>query len=460
MLSCIRVLVRWNSVMSADMNYTKSILPFLGRRVEKAIRRLRELMIWSIFRPAFILMVCFFGLNSEKASAEYLLQPGDVLELIVAGVPELRQRSVVGIDGDVSFTLVGEKRAVGQTVADLRSKVLSDLSSKVFQQRTTDGRDVAHLIMQEEIGLTIVEYRSIYLNGDVARPGEQSFKPGLTIRQAVAVAGGYDLVRFRMNNPLLESADLRAEYESLWMDYAREQAHRWRLNTELGQSAGPEPGALKVPVSPELMENVALTERDHLKTRLAQFDRERLGLRTVIESAAHQLQVLGEKKKKDEDGSAADLSDFEKVREMSQRGMASNIRISESRRAALMSSTQLLHTVVEINNIERQKHEYGMQLERFESQRRVELLKELQDTNVRIAQMTARLRSVGEKLLYSGALVSQLIGGSSGKPEFSVSRSGATLSGSATEDTKLLPGDTVAVTLHAGIPLADLARSH
>jgi polysaccharide export outer membrane protein len=169
-----------------------------------------------------------------------------------------------------------------------------------------------------------------------------------------------------------------------------------------------------------------------------------------MKTAAVQLGVLAEKKRKDEEGNAADNADFEKVREMSQRGTATNSRISETRRAALMSSTPLLQTVVEISNIERQRHEYAMQLERLEYQRRIELLRELQDTNVKVAQLTARIRSVGEKLLYSSTLQSQLVGGATGRPEFSVVRVGEKQATPATEDTELFPGDTVTVVLHAG----------
>ncbi|WP_406857280.1 polysaccharide biosynthesis/export family protein [Alsobacter sp. KACC 23698] len=404
--------------------------------------------------------IALLGLGGGPVWAEYKLQAGDSLELVVAGVAELRQRSTIGLDGDVSFPLVGQLPAGGLTLAELRTKLLKDLSSKVFQQRTADGREVAHVILPEEIGLSVVEYRGVYLTGDVARPGEQPYKPGLSIRQAVAVAGGYDIARFRMNNPVLESADLRAEYESLWTDFSREQAHLWRLKTELGQDAGANPATLKLPIPPELQARFISTEADHMKIRRSELEKERAHLEEAIRTTSVQLGVLSEKRKKDEEGNAADTADFERVREMSQRGMASNTRISESRRAALMSSTQLLQTIVEISNIERQKHDYGMQLERLENQRRVEVLREYQDTNVKVAQLTARIRSVGEKLLYSSTLQSQLISGNTGKPEFVIYRSGSPAAVHATEDAEILPGDTVAITLHAGAYSGALATSN
>ncbi|MBB4018927.1 MULTISPECIES: polysaccharide biosynthesis/export family protein [Chelatococcus] len=412
--------------------------------------RLRELA------PIAVLLAALLWPHGP-AWAAYRLQSGDVLELAVAGVPELRQRSTVGIDGEVAFPLVGNVRAGGLSVADLRARLLNILASKIYQQRTSDGREVSHVVLPEEVTLSIVEYRPIYLNGDVTRPGEQPFRPGLTVRQAVAVAGGYDIMRFRMNNPILESADLRAEYESLWTDYAREQAHLWRLRTELGDAVSPDPANL--PIAPDLLQQLRSNEERQLAARMADQDKERAHLQGAIDAATTHLTILAGKRKNDEDGHRADSNEFDKVRDYFQRGMASNVRLSEARRAMLMSSTQVLQTIVEINNIERQRTEYQRLLTRLDDQRRIELLRELQDVNVRVAQVTARLRSVGEKLLYTSTLQSQLIRGTGGQPEFVVYRAAENREMESSEDTELFPGDTVFVTLRATPVTAESAQT-
>ena len=58
----------------------------------------------------------------------------------------------------------------------------------------------------------------------------------MTVRQAVAQAGGYDTVRFRIANPVLEQASLRSEYNSLWADYAKQ-----RLRISVSRQFWPEP---------------------------------------------------------------------------------------------------------------------------------------------------------------------------------------------------------------------------
>ena len=90
-------------------------------------------------------------------------------------------------------------------------------------------------LIWDQITANVVEYRPIYVNGDVSKPGVQAYRPLMTVRQAVALCGGYEIMRFRMNNPFLESADFRSEYESLWADFAKEQVHIWRIRTELGE---------------------------------------------------------------------------------------------------------------------------------------------------------------------------------------------------------------------------------
>ena len=395
--------------------------------------------------------------ETAQASEEYRLRPGDAVEMTIIGSQELRLRSSIGFDGTISLPLLGQTTAADMTLSELRAKVVQQVSSKIYRQRTPEGREIAHVLSPDDIGLTIAEYRPIYLNGDVTRPGEQPFRPGMTVRQAVAVAGGYDVMRFRMNNPILESADLKAEYQSLWIEYARVQAQTWRLRMELGEDVPP---VLKInaPVAQETIQKFVGTEKEQLKARNSDMDKEKSRLRDAIDQARMQLRILAEKKIKDEEGNQADNSDLEKLRQLLDKGTTINVRISEARRAALMSSTQLLQTIVEVSNIERQQTEYRRQLERTDDQRRISVLAELQETNLRLAQITTRLQTVSEKLLYTSTLQSQLVRGTGGRPSFEVFRSDRNGRErlDADEETKLLPGDVVDITLHvdnyAGVP--------
>lgn len=120
----------------------------------------------------------------------------------MAGVPELRNRAAVQIDGNISLPLVGAIPVAGLPLQQVRTKIGAALASKVFRQRTLDGRETAIVIDADEVTAAVAEYRPIYVNGDASKPGEYSYRRAITARQLIAVAGGYDVMHMRMSNPI------------------------------------------------------------------------------------------------------------------------------------------------------------------------------------------------------------------------------------------------------------------
>src|SRR5947207_13515025 len=74
----------------------------------------------------------------NPARAEYRLQGGDVVEISVSGVPELRQRAPVQLDGSVTFPVVGTFMVEGVEFSEIRTKLQSAVASKIFRIRTAD----------------------------------------------------------------------------------------------------------------------------------------------------------------------------------------------------------------------------------------------------------------------------------------------------------------------------------
>src|SRR5262249_21483031 len=195
-------------------------------------------------------------------------------------------------------------------------------------------------------------------------------------------------------------------------------------------------------------ERLMQAETAHLKARLADREKDKGLLQEAIKKADLQLGILADKKKRDEEGNEADAADFQKVKELFQKGMTPTTRLSEARRASLLASNQLLQTIVETSNLERQRGEYVRQLEKIDSQSRIDDWRELQDANLRVAQITSRLRGTSEKLIYTGLLKRQWRG-TAGSPDITVHRKGANgeQALAANEEFELLPGDIVDVAL-------------
>ncbi|MBV9078111.1 MAG: polysaccharide biosynthesis/export family protein, partial [Methylobacteriaceae bacterium] len=239
--------------------------------------------------------------GATPAFAEYRVQPGDTLDVSVAGLPDLKQRSVVGLDGEAVIPMIAPVKVGGLGLSDVQLRIKEQLSRKIFQQRLPDGRESVSAISPDSVTVTIAEYRPVYLNGDVTKPGEQAYRPGMTVRQAVALAGGYEIMRFRMNNPFLESADLRADYQTLWLKFVTQQATLWRLRSELaalgGQAAASPEGAsletvTQAPLPKEALDGVRMNARAQLDATLARRKAERTFLIQNVKVTDDQLGVL------------------------------------------------------------------------------------------------------------------------------------------------------------------------
>src|SRR6516162_3358091 len=381
--------------------------------------------------------------SMTPAQAEYLLHAGDTIEISVARLPELKQRVPVQLDGTISFPLLGSVTVATLSPAEVQAKVQAMLATKVFRQRTSDGRENSVTIEPDEVTANVVEYRPIYVNGDVSKPGEETYRPSMTVRQAVALAGGYDVVRLRMNNPILESADLKGEYESLWTEYAKEQAHVWRLKKELGQqTALDERSLLDVPISRSMAQEIVKVETENLKARQTDQQAERTFLQRGIAEADEQINVLAQQQKTEEDGNQADIEELERAKELFSRGNLTTLRVTDARRAMLLSSIQKLQT-------KRQKDDLARQIDRLDGQRRSDMLRELQASTVALSKTRFKLQSTGEKLQYTSLAKSQLARGFGNKPAITVVRNGAKGVENlvANEDFELQPGDVVEISL-------------
>jgi len=114
-----------------------------------------------------------------KADSLYELRPNDVIALQVFREPDLSVSSLqIGSDGTVSVPLLGRIVAGGKTPAQLAEAIHAGLSP--------------NYLLHPNISVNVVEYGSHVVNvqGAVNTAGLYTFKPGLHLSGALALAGG------------------------------------------------------------------------------------------------------------------------------------------------------------------------------------------------------------------------------------------------------------------------------
>ncbi|MBV9431730.1 MAG: polysaccharide biosynthesis/export family protein [Hyphomicrobiales bacterium] len=407
---------------------------------------------------AFIKLARFSGLLSATAlllsvlpaSAAYKLDVGDVLEISVARVPELLHRVPVQLDGTISFPALGTIKAAGLSPLEVQAKIQATLATRVFRVRMPDGREDSIIIEPNDVVATVVEYRPIYVNGDVSKPGEHPFRPQMTVRQAVALSGGYDVLHATMNNPYLEVADLRSELDSLWAEVAKSEMQVARLRAELDGKQNLDPGAVAdSPLPRATIAEIVRLETEELKTRLADYEREKAYLQHSIDQMAAEAGVLAEQETKEEQGTEADADELKRATDLYSKGTLTSTRVTDARRAVLLSSTRKLQITAQLMQVRKQQDDFARQLERLDDQRKIKLLEELQDANVKLAQNRAKLEGVREKLEYSSQVRSQLTRATTGSPQITIMRKAEKGwdKSAVNEDYELQPGDVIEVAL-------------
>lgn len=117
------------------------------------------------------------GIFAQELST-YKLGSGDTISIRVLGEDDLKREKVRLSDaGTISFPILGEIRVKGLTVGALEEHITRGLKGRY--------------LVNPQVTVSIDEYRHFFVNGMVEKPGGYPFAPGMTVRKAISVAGGF-----------------------------------------------------------------------------------------------------------------------------------------------------------------------------------------------------------------------------------------------------------------------------
>ncbi|MCO6185841.1 polysaccharide biosynthesis/export family protein [Rhizobium sp. L1K21] len=114
---------------------------------------------------------------SEATIGPYRLGSGDQLRITVFEQPSLTNTYSVDQAGYIAFPLIGAVPARGRTLQELEGVIAAKLKQGYLRD--------------PDVTIEVARYRSIFVMGEVGQPGQYSYVPGMTIQNAIAVAGGF-----------------------------------------------------------------------------------------------------------------------------------------------------------------------------------------------------------------------------------------------------------------------------
>jgi polysaccharide export outer membrane protein len=145
------------------------------------------------------------GYAEGETEGPYLLDSGDRLRIFIYGHPNLSRLYTVDQEGMVPVPLIGEIRARGRTTRSLARAIAARLG--------------AQYVREPQVTVDIAQNRPFFILGEVRNAGQYPYVSGITVKAAVAIAGGYadraDERRVqitRRHNGIIEKMDVPPDY--------------------------------------------------------------------------------------------------------------------------------------------------------------------------------------------------------------------------------------------------------
>jgi protein involved in polysaccharide export with SLBB domain len=115
--------------------------------------------------------------DTAPTVSEYTLDTGDKVKVTVYGEDDLSGEYDVDGSGNVRLPLIGQVKAAGLTQHEFESAVEAQLAQGY--------------LVNPKVSVEVTNYRPFTILGEVNKPGEYPFENGMTVLNAVALAGGY-----------------------------------------------------------------------------------------------------------------------------------------------------------------------------------------------------------------------------------------------------------------------------
>ncbi len=112
-----------------------------------------------------------------RAQSDHVLDAGDRVKITVFGEADLSGEFEVDGSGTFSFPLIGTIRVAGLTARQLEEEL--------------DRQLRGDYLVNPRINIEVLTVRPVFVLGEVKSPGSYPFRPGMTVINLVAAAGGF-----------------------------------------------------------------------------------------------------------------------------------------------------------------------------------------------------------------------------------------------------------------------------
>lgn len=379
-------------------------------------------------------------------SADYTLRSDDKLKIQIYQYPDLSGEYAVSARGTISIGPIGELSVVGLSPHELAAQI----SDRFISAGLSDKPGTT---------VTVLQSRPVYVLGDVQKPGEYAFRSGVTVLQAISLAGGYYRVQepvFRVERDVITA---RGDLRNHLRRYYHLLARRARLIAELdsqGDLSFPTELTKQAKRDQHLAQAMA-EEQAFLQINVTALKRQLESLEKTRGLFEREIESVSEQVRANKLEAASVQRELNEVKNLYARGLATVARQAglERTQAQIAVAEQGFQTLIlrarqNITQVEQRIFD-------LQSERRAKLNVELQQTRLDLEDLLSRI-DTNRSLMIEAQLVRPMLvsdGEELGENHtFQVVRmeNGKSTTLTADEHMELQPGDVLKVQKTYSLP--------
>ena len=374
--------------------------------------------------------------DAQSTQPSYILGTGDNLRITVFDEPNLSGDFQVDASGSLSLPLIGVVPTAGLNSRDLEEAIVEKLK--------------AGYLNNPKVTVEVSTYRPFYILGNVKSPGSYPYVSGMTVLNAIALAGGYFLSENDAIRSQRELTRARENLDLLSAGYRAAIARKARFIAErdgLKETRFPEELLVNRndPKVAEIIESenrVIDARREAVSVatavrqqQISQFQEEITALSARMKSNATQVKLI-----------KLEIEDIEKL---VSKGFARKTRLRALQRTAAEIEAARFQNIASISRAKHSISEVELKIINIRSAQNKEVVDELQQVQMQISDFQRRLRAAKTDLRLTeanlrGARASLLV-----QKDSTITITRDTSDGPkerrATENIVVFPGDIIRV---------------
>ncbi|MET3926553.1 SLBB domain-containing protein [Devosia sp. 2618] len=316
------------------------------------------------------------------------------------------------------------------------------------------------LLDAPDASVQVLEYPPVYVVGSVSTPGQYPFRPGMTVAQALALAGGER--RLDSSGGLSETIKLQSDLDGFSNDILRITARLARLKTEFDRGTQITFPAVLDTTDPTTAE-ILQQERRIFEAHTNEFARQQDGLKQLADLFTAEIDALGQKATAIDDQITRATQQVTNITGLVSSGSATVARLTDAQRILSDLQSSKLDNIIATMSARENLSNAQRDLAKLQDQQQSDGAAQLQQEQANLEQLTLNQTTTMRMLRQSVesdenttlARTAQMIMG------YSILRQqdGQPATVAATEDSVLLPGDLVKVTMQMQMPMATTAAA-